>query len=122
MLNLSPESSPTPSLRPLRSLYICYFPITEPLVQTQVVAYLQGLAAHGHTVHLLTYETEAMTASQKRTWLKKLKEQGIVWHSLRYHKRPTLPATIYDVLSGVLLGMRIIRRYHLNAVHARAHV
>lgn len=124
-------NSPRPEPRParhdasalrLRSLYICYFPITEPLVQTQVVAYLAGLAARGHTIHLLTYETESLAAQQRRAWRKKLREQGISWHHLRYHKRPTLPATLFDVLCGVLIGLRLIRRHRLQAVHARAHV
>ncbi|MDF2440857.1 MAG: hypothetical protein JWN98_1841 [Abditibacteriota bacterium] len=106
----------------LRSLYICYFPITEPLVQTQVVAYLAGLAARGHTIHLLTFETEPLTPQQQRQWRQKLREQKITWHHRRYHKRPTVPATAYDVLCGALAGLKIIRRHGLEAVHARAHV
>ncbi len=108
--------------RTLRSLYICYFPITEPLVQTQVVAYLSGLSQHGHHIHLLTFETERLTPSQKRRWSKRLKEQGIVWHNLRYHRRPSLPATVYDVLCGVAMGFKIIRRHRLDAIHARSHI
>lgn len=108
--------------RPLRSLYICYYPITEPLVQTQVVAYLAELVKRGHTIHLLTYETEKMTAAQKRFWSRKLREQGIRWHHLRYHKRPTLPATIYDTMAGVATALKIMRRYNLQIVHARSHV
>ncbi len=118
----SPPKSEMTSEPKLRSLYICYFPITEPLVQTQVVAYLEGLATHGHTVHLLTFETEVMSAAQKQQWRKRLKQQGITWHTLRYHKRPSLPATLYDSLCGVLLGLKLIRRYRLQAVHARGHV
>lgn len=106
----------------LRSLYICYFPITEPLVKTQVVAYLQGLAARGHTIHLLTFETEPLTRAQRRSTQRELAQGGIRWHSLRYHKRPTLPATLFDTFCGVLLGLRLLRRYRLNAVHARSHV
>ena len=29
----------------LRSLYVCYFDLDDPLFHTQVVAYLEGLAA-----------------------------------------------------------------------------
>ncbi|MBV9469463.1 MAG: glycosyltransferase family 4 protein, partial [Abitibacteriaceae bacterium] len=108
--------------RPLRSLYICYFPLNEPLVQTQVIAYLSGLAQQGHIIHLLTFETAPLSFSEQRQWRRRLKGQGIVWHSLRYHKRPSLPATAYDVLCGVAAGLKLIRRYHLDAVHARSHV
>jgi len=108
--------------RPLRSLYICYFPLTEPLVQTQVVAYLRGLAQRGHHIHLMTFEPAPMSSGERRIWRRRLKAQGIIWHHLRYHKRPSLPATVYDVMCGVTAALRIIRRYRLEAVHARSHV
>ncbi len=106
----------------MRSLYVCYYPLTEPLVQTQVVAYLEGLAANGHTIHLLSFETEPLTSTQKRQIRADLRDKGITWHHLKYHKRPSLPATIYDVMCGVWKGLRLIRRYRIGVIHARAHV
>ena len=41
----------------LRCLYVCYLSLDDPLVHSQVVAYLEGLARRGHTVHLLTFDT-----------------------------------------------------------------
>ena len=29
-------------------------------------------------------------------------DEGITWHALRYHRRPSLPATLYDIARGVL--------------------
>ena len=52
------------------------------------------------------------------TW----QRRGITWHSLRYHKRPSLPATIYDALAARRSALRIMRRHRLDAVHARNHV
>lgn len=108
--------------RLLRSLYICYYPLTEPLVQTQVVAYLEGLARHGHHIHLLSFETAALSPAQKRATRRQLREKGIRWHHLRYHKRPSLPATVFDTLCGIWVGARIVRRHRLQAVHARSHI
>ena len=106
----------------MRSLYVCYYPLSEPLVQTQVVAYLEGLARNGHTIHLLSFETEPLSAAQKRRVSADLRARGIAWHYLKYHKRPSLPATVYDVMCGVWKGLRLIRRHRIDAVHARAHV
>lgn len=106
----------------MRSLYVCYYPLTEPLVQTQVVAYLEGLARNGHTIHLLSFETEPLTSRQKRQFRAELRARGITWHHLKYHKRPSLPATIYDVMCGVWKGLRLIRRHRIDVIHARAHV
>lgn len=105
----------------LRSLYVCYLSLEDPLVHTQVVAYLAGLAARGHVVHLMTYDPP-LTPGRRAELEAALAVQGIAWHSLRYHKRPSLPATVYDALAGALHAARILRRHRLDAVHARNHV
>jgi glycosyltransferase involved in cell wall biosynthesis len=105
----------------LRSLYICYLSLEDPLVETQVVAYLEGLASRGHTIHLLTFEPR-VDAERKRSLAGDLKRRGIAWHSLRYHKRPSLPATLYDSLVGAAVAARLVRRHRLDAIHARSHV
>jgi glycosyltransferase involved in cell wall biosynthesis len=105
----------------LRSLYICYLSLEDPLVHTQVVAYLAGLVARGHSVHLLTYDPP-LPETRRSELDSAMRAQGIVWHSRRYHKSPSLPATIYDALSGAVHAVRLIRRHGLEAVHARNHV
>ena len=105
----------------LRALYICYLSLDDPLVHTQVVAYLAGLTAQGHTVHLLTYEPK-MTRARRRARRNELRAKGISWHHVRYHKRPSLPATIFDALVGAVVGTWLVLRRHLDAVHCRSHV
>jgi glycosyltransferase involved in cell wall biosynthesis len=87
-----------------------------------VVAYLRGLAASGHEIHLLTYETERRTRAEQRALEARLAADGLTWHRLRYHKRPSLLATVYDALRGVVTGARLVRRHRLDVVHARIHV
>jgi glycosyltransferase involved in cell wall biosynthesis len=105
----------------LRCLYICYLSLEDPLVHSQVVAYLGGLAARGHSVHLLTFDTP-LTADRREELRADLDGLGITWHSRRYHKRPTLPATFYDSFVGALTAFGIVRRHDLDAIHARNHV
>lgn len=105
----------------LRSLYICYLSLEDPLVLTQVVAYLEGLAERGHTIHLLTFEPR-LAAGRRRALRTDLRRRGIVWHALRYHKRPSLPATLYDALAGAVVVTWLVLRHRLDAVHARSHV
>jgi glycosyltransferase involved in cell wall biosynthesis len=107
---------------PLRALYVCYLSLEDPLVHTQVVAYLAGLSKLGHTVHLLTFETSGLTRSRRRELRATLADRGITWHGLRYHKRPTLVATSVDVASGAVVAAFLIRRHRLVAFHARSHV
>jgi glycosyltransferase involved in cell wall biosynthesis len=106
----------------LRSLYLCYLSLDDPLVHTQVVAYLTGLAASGHHIHLLTFETGRLTRARRHRVRASMAQKGIRWHGLRYHKRPSLPATAYDTLAGAVVGALLARRYRLDTFHARNHV
>ena len=108
--------------RSLRALYICYLGLDDPLVHSQVVAYLRGLAGLGNTLHLVTFEVGRMTRRRRRRLREQMAVNGIAWVGLRYHKQPSLPATAYDVLRGALLAAYLVRRHRLEVLHARAHV
>ena len=112
-------------MKPLRTLYICYFGLREPLVQTQVLPYLRTLAAGGLDVYLLTFEPEfqsALTASNRAEQRAKLAGERINWFALPYHKRPSLPATLYDIAAGAKEAVRLLRKHDIDVIHARAHV
>jgi glycosyltransferase involved in cell wall biosynthesis len=105
----------------LRVLYVCYLSLEDPLAHSQVVAYLAGLAERGHVVHLMTFEPH-LSPQRARRFEGDLGRRGIAWHRRRYHKRPSLPATAFDVLAGGLAAARLVRRHRLDAIHARNHM
>ena len=110
---------------PLRTLYICYFGIRQPLVQTQVLPYLRELSRSGIKVHLLTFEPELSknwNAEQLNAQQAQLAGEGIRWFYLPYHKSPSLPATLYDIFAGARFAVTLARREGINVLHARAHV
>lgn len=109
----------------MRALYLCYFGLREPLVQTQVTPYLRELSRGGVTIYLLTFEPgwpRAWDASEREEWRQRLESQGIRWLALAYHKRPSLPATLYDIAMGTLTAIRLIRRERIDVIHARGYV
>lgn len=108
-------------LRRLRSLYVCYLSLDDPLVYTQVLAYLCGLAGR-HRIHLLTFETGRLTRRRRRDLRDGLAAHGISWHGLRYHRRPSLPATAYDTFAGAVYASVLCLWHRLDVVHARSHV
>src|SRR5213592_2507511 len=73
----------------------------EWLFHTQVLPYLRAVAGAGVSVHLLTYEKKGRwhdgEPKRRRELKRQLASQGIHWHALKYHKRPSLLATAYDV-------------------------
>jgi glycosyltransferase involved in cell wall biosynthesis len=107
------------------TLYLCYFGLREPLVQTQVLPYLRELARGGVSVGLLTFEPEmsrAWDAGALEAERARLAGEGIEWSALPYHKRPSALATAWDVLAGAWAAARVVRRGRADVLHARAHV
>jgi glycosyltransferase involved in cell wall biosynthesis len=106
----------------LATLYVCYFGIAEPLVQTQVLPYLRDLAEAGYAVYLLTFETISLGPEGKERRRAELLSERIVWTSLNYHKSPSLPATLYDIVIGAAYIASLTLREGVQVLHARSHV
>jgi len=114
------------TLEARRVLYISYNGMLDPLGQSQVVPYLKELSQAGVRFTLLSFEREhAYTPegiAQCRKLQRELSESKIDWRWLRYHKKPSLPATMFDVAQGVRLGRRLVKHNSIELVHARSHV
>jgi len=104
------------------TLYICYFGVREPLVQTQVLPYLREIKKGGFEVSLLTFEPRRTPADRAEFGQirNRLAAEGIRWHWLGYHKRPSALATAWDILRGTVFIRRRIARY--DVLHGRSHV
>ena len=108
-----------------RILYLCYFSLREPLVQTQVLPYLRQIVSDNLKVEILTFEPnlkEAWSEEQIQDEKNNLLAQGIIWHFLPYHKSPSVPATIYDVFNGARYIIKLSKEERIDVFHARAHV
>src|SRR5215207_1077678 len=107
------------------TLYICYFGLRQPLVQTQVLPYLREIAKDAVGITLLTFEPNLRvdwSADEIEGKRSELAASGIDWHMLPYHKRPSLPATAYDVLNGVRYVRKLLKTTRFDVLHARVHV
>src|ERR1051326_8554249 len=109
-----------------RVLFISYNGMLDPLGQTQVLPYLRTLAKRGVRFTLLSFERarafQSEGMAQREQLRRELSEQGIEWHWLPYHQRPSVPATIYDVLAGIRKASSLVKRNRIEMVHARAHI
>lgn len=109
----------------MKTLYLCYYGIREPLVQTQVLPYLCQLAAAGIDVSLLTFEPQIKhdwSRQELATQTLKLSDAGVRWFYKPYHKQPSIPATAYDILAGAKTAIRLARHFKIDVLHARSHV
>ena len=110
---------------PMRAaiLYISYDGVLEPLGQSQVLAYLKKLAQE-HRVYLISFEKPAVWRDKvvRERMRESVKNAGIAWYPLRYHKCPSAPATAYDIFQGSFLAAWIVWQYYVGIVHARSYV
>lgn len=108
------------------TLYLCYFGLREPLVQTQVLSYIREIKKiEGLKTSILTFEPdfrEKWSEEEIRNEKEKLAAEGIDWYALPYHKSPSVPATVYDTFCGALFARRLIKEKGVNILHARVHV
>src|SRR5262249_12326666 len=87
--------------------------------------YLRELSRGGVGVDLLTFEpggNRGWDESEREEWRTRLESEGIRWQGLAYHKRPSLPTTVYDIASGAFKAIRIVRRERIDVMHARGYV
>jgi glycosyltransferase involved in cell wall biosynthesis len=104
-------------------LYLSYTGLAEPLGQSQILAYLRGLATD-HRITLVTFEKPADLADVAA--IDALRaccvEHGIRWVACRYHHRPRLAATALDLAVLGWTALRQARAGDAELVHARGYI
>jgi glycosyltransferase involved in cell wall biosynthesis len=107
----------------LRVLYVSYDGVLEPLGESQVVSYIERLAS-AFAITLLSFEKPADTADAPRVgeMERRLEACGIEWVRRRYHKRPPVLSTLFDVIAGIVWARRVCRAEAVRIVHARSYV
>jgi glycosyltransferase involved in cell wall biosynthesis len=104
-------------------LYLSYDGMLEPLGQSQVLRYLEGLAGT-HAIHLVSFEKpeDWRRPGEAAAMGARLRTAGIRWHPLRYHRTPSALATAWDIARGTLLAVWLAWRHRVQVVHARSYV
>jgi glycosyltransferase involved in cell wall biosynthesis len=103
--------------------FVTYNGLLDPLGASQMLPYLERLNADW-PVRILSFERadKLADASRLAALERRMRDQQIAWTHHRYHKRPSLPATTYDMLHGVVTLRRWIREHRLGLIHARGYV
>jgi glycosyltransferase involved in cell wall biosynthesis len=106
----------------MRSLFLTYDGLLSPLGQSQILPYLRGLQGRGHQVSILSFEKPGAPRGAEARLRETLAGEGIEWVALRYHKRPTVPATAFDIAQGALAAGWLGWRRDIGVLHARSYV
>lgn len=106
----------------MRTLYLSYDGMTDPLGRSQVIPYLKGLAAKGHSITLVSCEKPARFENARSQVSQILNEAGIEWHPLTYHKRPPILSTIWDLRQMQKAAEQIAEKKRIELVHCRSYI
>src|SRR5438270_8503581 len=105
----------------MRALYISYDGMTDPLGRSQVLPYLQGLAARGHEITLLSCEKPERSADQPA--VRSICDRaGIDWRPVAYHKWPPILSGMFDVAILKRRAARLHRLKRFDLVHCRSYM
>jgi glycosyltransferase involved in cell wall biosynthesis len=103
-------------------LFISYDGMTDPLGQSQVIPYLQGLSSEGYKIFLLSCEKKIPFLESKNYIAQVLTTSNIFWHPILYTKNPPVISTLFDILKMRRLAKKIHLKYKIDMVHTRAGV
>lgn len=101
-------------------LFVSYDGMTDPLGQSQVIPYMQGLTAAEYKITILSCEKPAIFKERGETIKKILKVSGIDWVPLPYTKSPAVLSTLYDTWRLKKAAAKIHRQKNIQLVHTRS--
>ncbi len=104
--------------------YFSYWSLLDPLCQSQCLAYIKELTKAGYSFSLFTLEQEkyALDRVQTKKMKAELKQLGIKWYPLEYHKSMRLFTSGFYIFRGVLIGSYTTLKNKSKFVHSRSSV
>ena len=104
----------------MNALFIAYHASSNPIMESQGIAYMRGLSKKGIAYSLFTFETRETLVNS----IKFISELDIPlkWKYQIYHQKPRFLATFYDITFGILTVTFIIKRNKIRFVHARGFI
>lgn len=104
-------------------LYISYDGVADNLGQSQIIPYILGLSKKDIAFTLLTFEKES--AFRNKDIIESIRSRlnnNIDWIFLKYHKRPSLIVTLYDIIHGFFIGLWVVKKKKIKIIHGRTFI
>lgn len=104
----------------IKALYISYDGLTDPLGQSQILPYLEGLSSKGIHFHIISFEKSQRFDQLKETIEERCEKARIIWTPLMYTKNPPLISTILDLRKMHKLAFKLHKENDFDIVHCRS--
>lgn len=106
----------------MKILFISYDGMTDPLGQSQVIPYLEGISASGHRVWLLSFEKPERYKSVKMEIDALLKNAEITWLPQTYTSKPPVLSTLKDIRTMRKVAFETIIKENIDVLHCRSYI
>lgn len=103
-------------------LYISYDGLTDPLGQSQILAYLKRLSHLGNRIVILSFEKADRFEQYGSQVNEMVNEHNLTWEPMTYTKRPPILSTVFDISRGYSRCKKLHRKYNFQIVHCRGYV
>lgn len=96
--------------------------MTDPLGQSQVIPYVQGLSMAGYNMTILSCEKKQKFAETGTHIKKILEDSGIDWHYIFFTSSPPIAAKVYDLFKFKRKALSLYRKNKFSLTHCRSYV
>ena len=102
-------------------LYITYDGLLDPLGASQILPYVEGIAAHPRNVHILSFEKPFRLAAGRTDLERRLARLGITWRPLKFTSRAGFFGKVWDLARMYFFSCLIFNKVQPAVVHGRGH-
>lgn len=106
----------------MQTLFLSYDGLTDPLGQSQILPYQEGIAAAGHGVTIISTEKDTSFIKRKDEIQMRIDKADIHWKPIRYTKQPPIVSTILDVWKMKRLAFQLHKERKFDLVHCRSYL
>jgi glycosyltransferase involved in cell wall biosynthesis len=102
-------------------LYLTYDGLKDPLGQSQVLPYLEGLAAKGFNITVISFE-KSQSPNTKTATHQDRANSRLRFVELKYHKSPPVLSSLYDIYVLKKAVRKVLAMQHIDIIHCRSYI
>ena len=105
-----------------RILFLSYDGLTDPLGQSQILPYLQGLSKNGFSISVISFEKKERFKNAGEKIMDDCLKNDIIWSPLPYHKKPPVLSTIFDLCRLYFTVNKKAAKNEIHTLHCRSYL
>lgn len=103
-------------------LYLTYDGLTDPLGKSQILPYLVGLSALGHTITIISFEKPYRLKPELRQLINYCADNNLFWMPLPYYNNPPVIATLYNLFVLRKRAFALYKQNKYSIIHCRSYL